>query len=408
MSENAITVEGVGKSFRLHRSGTRTVKSMALDLFRGPGAGRKDFWALKDISFKVPRGETLGIIGANGAGKSTLLSLLAGTKVPTTGTIQAEGTISSLLELGAGFHPDLTGRENVFLCGAIMGLTRKQMKERFDAIVSFASLDEFIDQPVKHYSSGMYVRLGFAVAVEVDPDILLIDEVLAVGDVEFQRKCIDKMKAFREQGKTMLIISHDLGTIQRISDRILFLDEGTVQGVGDPDSVVGKYKSMARSKSVGGLDREWGTGEVSLERVEFLSEDGAITDTFSSGSGLSARIYYNSSIRVEDPVFGFSLADSEGRLVYGNNTQIEKFRIPSIEGEGIITLHLGNLPMAEGTYLFSFSVHSSDHMTNYHRLDNRFPIAVESSSSFEGVCFIPSRWEMPGTSTDKGEDNGTT
>ncbi|MDP6523760.1 MAG: ABC transporter ATP-binding protein [Kiritimatiellia bacterium] len=406
MSNNAISVEGVGKSFRLHRSGTRTVKSMALDILRRPGSGRKDFWALKDVSFKVPCGETLGIIGANGAGKSTLLSLLAGTKVPTTGRIEAKGTISSLLELGAGFHPDLTGRENVFLCGAIMGLTRRQMKERFDAIVSFAGLDEFIDQPVKHYSSGMYVRLGFAVAVEVDPDILLIDEVLAVGDVEFQRKCIDKMKAFREQGKTMLIISHDLGTIQRISDRILFLDEGTVQGIGDPDSVVSNYKSMARSKSVGGLDRVWGTGEVSLERVEFLAGDGSPTDTFSSGSGLLAKIFYKANMRVEDPVFGFSLADSEGRLIYGNNTQIEKFAIPSIEGEGTITLHLGELPMAAGTYLFSFSVHSADHRTNYHRLDNCFPIAVESTSSFEGVCFIPSRWEMGGTTSDKGEDNG--
>lgn len=377
---------------------------MALDLFRSRGSGRKDFWALKDVSFSVPKGETLGIIGANGAGKSTLLSLLAGTKVPTTGTISSQGTISSLLELGAGFHPDLTGRENVFLCGAIMGLSRRQMRDRFDDIVSFAGLDEFIDQPVKHYSSGMYVRLGFAVAVEVDPDILLIDEVLAVGDVEFQRKCIDKMKAFREQGKTMLIISHDLGTIQRISDRILFLDEGTVQGIGDPDSVVTNYKSLARSKSVGGLEREWGTGEVSLEKVEFFTEDGNSTDTFSSGSGLLARISYSAEMPVEDPVFGFSLSDSEGRLIYGNNTQIEKFEIPSIEGKGTITLHLGKLPMASGTYLFSFSVHSADHRTNYHRLDNCFPVSVESASSFEGVCFIPSRWKM-GDAISNGEES---
>ncbi len=236
----AIVVERMGKRFRLQRSGTRTIKSAMLDLMRNRGAGKNAFWALQDMDFAVDRGETLGIVGANGAGKSTLLSLLAGTKVPTTGSIRTTGTISSLLELGAGFHPDLTGRENVFLAGAIMGLSR-QMRERFDAIVDFAGMRDFIDQPVKHYSSGMYVRLGFSVAVEVDPDILLIDEVLAVGDENFQKKCLQKIDAFRRAGKTMLIISHDLSTIQTISDRILFLDQGRIEGIGDPREVIGRY-----------------------------------------------------------------------------------------------------------------------------------------------------------------------
>lgn len=395
----AIVVEQMGKCFRLQRSGTRTVKSAVLDLVRNRGAGKNAFWALRDIDFSVGRGETLGIVGANGAGKSTLLSLLAGTKVPTTGRIRTSGTVSSLLELGAGFHPDLTGRENVFLAGAIMGLSRRQMRERFEAIVDFAGLRDFIDQPVKHYSSGMYVRLGFAVAVEVDPDILLIDEVLAVGDDNFQKKCLGKIDAFRRAGKTMLIISHDLPTIQSISDRILFLEEGRMAGLGDPHEVVGRYRASARARQAGGHEREWGTGEARIADVVFEDEAGRKTDTFSSGGLLRCRIRFQSQIRIEDPVFGFALADANARLVFGSNTQIEGFRIPAIEGEGEVVLILRDLPMGTGNYLFSFSLHSADHRTNYHRLDHCFSISVLSSSRFEGVCRIPCQWQLPPATT---------
>ncbi len=393
-ADGVIVVEDVGKRFRLRHGGTRTLKSAVVELVRHGPRPRNTFWALRNVTFSVGKGETLGLIGANGAGKSTLLSLLAGTKVPTEGSICTNGTISSLLELGAGFHPDLTGRENVFLAGAIMGLTRRQMVDRFDAIVEFAGIGEFIDQPVKHYSSGMYVRLGFAVAVEVDPDILLIDEVLAVGDAAFQRKCIEKMNEFRGRGKTMLIISHDLATIQSISDRILLLDEGKVTGLGDPDSVLSQYESASRRKDANGLDREWGTGEARLTRVEFLDAEGRETDTFRWGSPLMARVHFETSQRIDDPVFGFGISDQGGRLIYGNNTQIEKVAIPFIEGKGSIALQLDRLNMAAGTYLFSFSLHSSDHRTNYHRLDHCFPVAVEADKSFEGVTFLPTTWRI--------------
>lgn len=397
-AERVIVVEKMGKRFRLQRSGTRTVKSAVLDLIRRRGAGKHSFWALQDIDFSVGRGETLGIVGANGAGKSTLLSLLAGTKVPTTGRIWTTGTISSLLELGAGFHPDLTGRENVFLAGAIMGLSRRQMRKRFDAIVEFAGLQDFIDQPVKHYSSGMYVRLGFAVAVEVDPDILLIDEVLAVGDVNFQKKCLQKIESFRRAGKTMLIISHDLGTIQSISDRILFLDEGRVAGMGDPHAVIGSYRALARSRQTSGFEREWGTGGARIEGVVFEDAAGRATDAFQSGVGMRCRIRYHAENRIEDPVFGFALSDANARLVFGSNTQIEGFRIPAIEGSGEVAVALGPLPVAAGNYLFSFAIHSADHRTNYHRLDHAFSISVLSESRFEGVCRIPCAWSLPGSS----------
>jgi len=394
MSEAAISVQGVGKRFRLRAGGTRTLKSSVLDLLRPGGRRGRGFWALQDVSFSVPAGETLGLIGANGAGKSTLLSLLAGTKVPTCGSIETQGTISSLLELGAGFHPDLTGRENVFLSGAIMGIPRAKMRERFEAIVDFAGIRDFIDQPVKHYSSGMYVRLGFAVAVEVDPDILLIDEVLAVGDISFQRKCLDKMSDFRKRGKTMLIISHDLATIQRISDRILVLDEGRVMGIGSPDSMLEAYQSSSRKKSASGLEREWGTGEVRISGVEFFDAEGRAAEVFQSGDTVEVRIRYECAAPVEDPVFGFSIADSDGRVVYGNNTQIEGFALGRIAGSGTLALRLGGLDMAAGTYLCSFSVHSADHRTNYHRLDHCFPIGIECRKTFEGVTYIPTTWSL--------------
>jgi ABC-type polysaccharide/polyol phosphate transport system ATPase subunit len=393
-SETAIQVDGVGKRFRLRHAGTRTLKSVALDMLGRGDRSARDLWALKEISFSIARGKTLGLIGANGAGKSTLLALLAGTMMPTEGRITTQGTISSLLELGAGFHPDLTGRENVFLAGAIMGLTRSQMKRRFDAIVEFADIGQFIDQPVKHYSSGMYVRLGFAVAVEVDPEILLVDEVLAVGDASFQRKCLKRMAEFRAQKKTMLIISHDLNTIQSVSDEILFLDHGRILGHGKPETVIGQYESFSRGCTTSDLRREWGTREVVLTGAEFLDDSGHETAKYKWGQALTVRLHYEAARPVGPSVFGFAVSDEEGRLVNGNNTQIEKVEIPGLQGKGTIVLRIASLNLASGTYLFSFSAHSADHQLNYHRLDHAFAISVVADKRFEGICYLPCEWRM--------------
>ena len=393
MSDIAIQVEGVGKRFRLRSSGGRTLKSMVMDMIHAPGSER-DLWALKDVNFTVERGSTLGLIGANGAGKSTLLSVLAGTMIPTEGKIKTTGVISSLLELGAGFHPDLTGRENVFLAGAIMGLTREQMTRRFDAIVNFADIGTFIDQPVKHYSSGMYVRLGFAVAVEVDPDILLVDEVLAVGDASFQRKCLRRMAEFREQNKTMLIISHDLGTIQSVSDQILFLDHGRVLGHGDPGKVVGQYETFWRNQASAERSREWGTREVVLTGAEFSDESGDATTKFKWDHTLKVKLGYEVKTPVGASIFGFGISDEAGRLVHGSNTEIAAMSIPGLSGSGFVELEIPHLNLARGTYFFSFSVHSADHKVNYHRMDNAFAIGVESDMNFEGICNMPSKWRI--------------
>lgn len=394
MSDIAIQVEGAGKRFRLRSAGGNTLKSLAMDWFRGGADASRELWAVKDVSFTVERGTTLGLIGANGAGKSTLLALLAGTMIPTEGTLQTRGTISSLLELGAGFHPDLTGRENVFLAGAIMGLTREQVNRRFDAIVEFADIGRFIDQPVKHYSSGMYVRLGFAVAVEVDPDILLVDEVLAVGDASFQRKCLRRMAEFREQKKTMLIISHDLNTIQTVSDQILFLDHGRVLGHGAPGKVIGQYESFWREQMSSERRREWGTREVLLTGAQFLDEAGRETTKFTWGQALKVRLHYEARKPVGPSVFGFGISDEHGHLVHGNNTQIENVPIPELSGKGSVVLTIPSLNLAKGTYLFSFSAHSADHRVNYHRLDHAFAIGVESPKPFEGICYMPSQWSQ--------------
>lgn len=394
MSEPTILVDNVSKRFTLRGLGTPTLKSLIVD-FLVPGRGQgREFWALRDINFRVLPGETLGIVGGNGAGKSTLLSLLAGTKPPTTGSIRTHGTISSLLELGAGFHPDLTGRENVYLAGAVMGLSRRAMQRRFDAIVAFAGIEDFIDQPVKHYSSGMYVRLGFAVAVEVDPDILLIDEVLAVGDITFQRRCIDKMEEFRRRGKTMLIISHDLPTIQSISDRILLLEGGRLTGLGEPSEMIKKYKESMRQRQLKAMGREWGTGAVTLHRVEVTNAAGEKTDRFRFGESLHATIHYEARERIENPVFGFSISTDAGQLVAGNNTQIEHHSISAVEGKGTLRLVAGPLPLAPGTYLLSFSSHSWDHQVNYHRIDNVLTFTVVGEKTFEGF-YLPSRWDQP-------------
>ena len=391
-NEPVITVQDVGKRFIVSRSRQRSLKTAVIESLSFRRQPPSEFWALKDLSFQVARGETLGIIGANGAGKSTLLSLLAGTKQPTEGRVETHGKISALLELGAGFHPDLTGRENVFLAGAIMGLSRRHMQARLDAIVDFAELHAFIDEPVKHYSSGMYVRLGFAVAVEVDPDILLIDEVLAVGDSSFQRKCLDRMDQFRKQGKTMLIISHDLHTIRRISDRILLLDGGRIKGLGDPRSVVRDYEAGAKRQGLTGMEREYGTGEVRIESVRLANNAGEESDRFCSGESLHVELRYRAEAPIEDPVFGFAIGDTSGRVLYGNNTQIEAFQIERVHGEGSVKVRIGPLTLGPGAYLLSFSAHSADHRTQFHRIENACAITVEGDKSFEG-CYMPCQWQ---------------
>jgi len=385
----AIEVHNVTKQFRLS-AGAGSLKTAVIDWARRRPS--RQFTALNDVSFSVAEGETLGLIGANGAGKSTLLSIIAGTLYPTSGHVRTRGVVASLLELGAGFHPDLTGRENVLLYGAIMGIPRETMRQRFDAIVDFSGLEEFIDQPVRFYSSGMYVRLGFAVAVQVDPDVLLVDEVLAVGDNDFQKKCLDKMDEFHRSGKSMLIISHDMHTIRSVSDRIAYLDHGELKGIGAPNAMTARYGADSISGGVTGAKREWGTGGAKMTAVTLVDGEGKPCGTVPPDQRLRLRIDWEAASRIDRPTFGFSLTDETGNTVYGSNTEIDGYDLPFIKGQGQLALEVDVATLHAGNYMLSFSLHSRNHAVNYHRLENHLPISLVENMGFDGVCRLPSRW----------------
>jgi lipopolysaccharide transport system ATP-binding protein len=235
---DAVTVKNVSKKFRLYHERNQSVKSAIL---RGRQSIHEDFWALEDVSFSVPEGSTFGLIGSNGSGKSTLLKCLARIYSPEKGSISYNGRIAALLEVGSGFHPELSGRENIFLNGSILGMSRKEIVKKFDEIVHFSGVEAFIDQPVKNYSSGMYVRLGFSVAINVDPDILIVDEVLAVGDAEFQERCKQKFVDFRDEGRTVILVSHSMGMVQDMCDQVAWLDRGQLVATGNAKQTIASY-----------------------------------------------------------------------------------------------------------------------------------------------------------------------
>ncbi len=396
----AIAVCGLGKRYRLEHQGQTTLKTAALRLFSRGVKTSEEFWALREVSFEVRQGETLGIIGRNGAGKSTLLGLIAGTITPTEGAVRTHGRISSLLELGAGFHPDLTGRENIFLNGSILGLRRRDIAQRFDAIVAFSDLERFIDHPVKHYSSGMFVRLAFSVAMEVDPDILILDEVLAVGDERFREKCRVRLQEFRRRGKTFLIVSHDMDTIQAHCDRALVLERGQTIVEDVPARAVSEYHAInslgeGAGQGEGPEMREWGTREAVILDVALRDVRGGPLTTLDAREGFTATVRWRATRRIADPVFGFGLSDGEGRLLYGTNTAIDGFAIAAIDGEGAIEFEVESIPFQRGRYFLTFAIHSRDHKT-YHRLDNCRALTVTPDGEHAGTVRLAARWKTPG------------
>lgn len=388
-----ILLENTGKRFNIQGPKERTLKSSVLDVIRGKHK-KRDFWALRGVNFSVNPGETLGIIGPNGAGKSTMLGLIAGTLTPTEGRIEINGTLSTLLELGAGFHPDLTGRENIFLNGSILGLSKREIQRKFNDIVSFAELETFIDTPVKHYSSGMYVRLGFAIAVEVDPEILLIDEVLAVGDAMFRRKCLRKITEFQRRRKAMLMVSHDLETIKNISDRILLLDEGRILELGNPSDVVEEYLRLGLYRKGELVIKEWGNKNIEIQRVELCDKEGTEKQRFTSGHPMVIKIYFNAKKKTENVVFGFSITDGEGRLCHGTNTLIENYKTDYVNGNGVMAVEFNPLTLLQGKYYLSLAIHSRDHKIHYHRRENWYVFWVEPDRKADGFLNMPCKWRL--------------
>lgn len=394
MSAPAIELHDLGKRYRMRGVARSSIRDLLVHgLRRSP---QQDFWALRGVSFQVPRGQTVGVVGPNGSGKSSLLGLIAGTITPSEGTVRTHGSISSLLELGAGFHPDLSGRENVFLNAALLGIPRENIARRMDHIVEFSGLRDFIDMPVKNYSSGMYVRLGFAVAVESDPDILLVDEVLAVGDLAFQMKCFDRIRDLQKRGKTILLVSHDLVSVEQFCSEVKLIHQGRLVAEGPSSDVILTYLKSYMAR-IGHLNvEEHGTREVEFVDVTLRDEQGRDAGTFITGRALEVDIRYRAHRRVEKPVFGFALKTGNGFFLYGTNTQIMNVPIAAIEGEGRMRLRFDPLTLMEGKYFLSLAVHSWDHATQYHRREDWYPFAVKSASSAEGVFQVPCRWELQG------------
>lgn len=390
----AVRVENVSKRFRLYKERNQTLKAA---MMRGGRAQYDDFWALRDVSFEIPTGGVFGLIGQNGSGKSTLLKCMARILTPDEGRITVDGKISALLELGAGFHQELSGRENVYLNGSILGLSKKQIDGKFDEIVDFAGLEQFIDTPVKNYSSGMYVRLGFSVAINVDPDVLLVDEVLAVGDEAFQRKCDEKFADLRDMGKTIVVVSHSLSTVRTMCDEAAWLEHGVVKEIGTPGLLIEKYVEGTHTERVaaeGGGSR-WGSGEVRIEHVELLDETGRPTLRVRAGSPATLRFHYETQGRVRKPVFGFGIHRIDGTHATGVNSR-ETVVPDSISGSGHVDFAVDRLPLVQGSYDVTVAVvdESNLHTYEYWTKSLRFDVGAGRPREAEGVFAIDGRWSF--------------
>ena len=377
MSDSAVVVEHLWKSFRLYHEKNQYLKSTFL---RGRRAKYETFWALNDVSFEIPKGSTFGIIGTNGSGKSTLLKCLTGILTPDKGSITINGEIAALLELGAGFHPELSGRENIFLNGAILGMTRKQIEDRYDEIVAFSELERFIDTPVKNYSSGMTVRLGFAIAINVNPEVLIIDEVLAVGDTNFQQKCREKIEDFRQQGKTIILVSHGLADVANICDEVLWLDNGITRKVGKAVDIVSRYNAESHNaEPVNHEERgdRWGTREIEIQEVFLTDEFGNRTENVESGHTVSLNCVYKSTLEADNCAFAYGITDLHGTVLWGTNSKVQGVPFPMVRGVGTNSITIPKLHLLEGTYDLSVAIadgtysHEYDHWSRRHRFHVR-------------------------------------
>ena len=447
-----VRVENVFKRYRkvAHAHRFLTLKSAIVggDLFKSL-APSEVFTALDGVNLDIERGETLGVIGSNGAGKSTLLKIIAGTTKPTSGTVTVDGRISALIELGAGFHPEISGRENVFINGIMLGLSRRQVTERFDEIVRFAELEEFIEAPVKNYSSGMYMRLGFSVAIHIDPEVLLIDEVLAVGDEAFVHKCLDKIAEFKRRGKTILLVSHSLESVRRLCDRVAWMKDGAIERFGDPPKVIDSYLQWVASKEEGelaaGYERRsaaaeigtasdaptapaggtaglqddagvvdqaaapgalgsgaapyesgrWGSQQVLIDEVRLLDAEGAQHYVFTCGDPMTIELALDAKEAVEDFAIGIGVFNADGVCCYGTNTEIERFEAAKLSGAATVRIEIPQLNLIEGTYYLDLAVHRVDgYPYDYQRGLTRF--RTTSSIDDTGVARLPHRWSFEG------------
>src|SRR5262245_42218676 len=402
-----IEFDKVSKRFTLHPDRRNSFQERVAGLLR-PRARGETFWALRDVSFSIAQGESLGLVGHNGAGKSTALKLMTRILEPTSGAVRLSGRVAALLELGSGFHPDLSGRENVFLNGSLLGFSRRQMQARLEEIVEFSEIGEFIDMEVKHYSSGMYTRLAFAVATAVDSEILITDEVLAVGDEAFQRKCMERSYRFRQIGKTIIFVSHALETVRTLCDHAVWLDHGQDKAIGSASKVVDAYladvnrreQAQAGVSAADDLGTRHGTREAEFTRVELLDPAGQPQTIFQTHAPMTVRMHYIAHQPISRPVFGVGLFYENGFWINGPNTNFDEVDIPIIDGVGYVDYHIPSLPLLAGRYHLSASLEATTMRHTYDDHDRRYRLIVQSDAVRDryGIVVIPGEcaWQPAG------------
>jgi ABC-2 type transport system ATP-binding protein len=416
-----IEIRGVSKRFRLSHERYSSLKERVIHFGRVPA---EDFWALQDVDFDVEEGSTVGLLGHNGSGKSTLLKCVAGILQPTEGEIHTRGRMAALLELGAGFHPELTGRENIYMNGTILGLSKREVDKVFDEIVDFAEIEKFIDMQVRHYSSGMYVRLGFAVAVNVDPAILLVDEVLSVGDEAFQRKCLERVARFQREGRTILFVTHAADLVRRICDRAIVLDHGHMITDAPPGAAVRIFREHLQMGESGlavapievapvapAPDATAGDEPSAEEPAEPSHGEAmasrsnkrvAVTSVEMEHPGrdenrdwllphepLTIRVRYHASEPTEDVLFGIAIHDEDGNLLYGTNNRLAGIEAPTADGDGEILFEFDEVPLLDGTYLLTLAIETRDEGTVYDWREQEWKFAVMNPARTVGIVAFP-------------------
>jgi ABC-2 type transport system ATP-binding protein/lipopolysaccharide transport system ATP-binding protein len=433
-SQTAISIKGVSKTFKIYHDKPLLLKEKLLKL-RSNAYTR--FYALKNVNLEIKKGETTALLGRNGCGKSTLLKLIARIMRPDAGEIRVNGRLSSLIELGAGFHPEFSGRENIYINASIFGMSKKEIDAKIDDIIRFSELGEFIENPVRTYSSGMYMRLAFSVAVHVDPEILLIDEILSVGDANFQKKCLEKIESFKHSGVTIVIVTHDMGTVEKICDRAVWMDGGTIVDQGEADRIVNLYLQHMNQRFVENRKREyqleqakkaaehaeeasehtepapsdlkkaepvaagepeeevrWGSKEVEIIAARILNDRNEITDIVESGKPMTIEIDYKVHKPQKDYIFGMGFYTADQTLIYGNNTEIGRLKLTEIPPTGTVRFRIRHLTLLSGRYKLNVAV-----VDGYHRaldfIKYYMDFTVISNDKAVGIMSLESEWEVP-------------
>lgn len=425
MSDTVIQVENLGKKYIIgHQKqerytalrdviakGAKSLGSQLLKPF-----GRKiysptveEFWALKDVSFEVKQGDRIGIIGRNGAGKSTLLKILSRITEPTTGRIAIRGRVASLLEVGTGFHPELTGRENIYLNGAILGMSKAEIKRKFDEIVAFAEVEKFLDTPVKHYSSGMYVRLAFAVAAHLEPEILVVDEVLAVGDAQFQQKCLGKMEAVAKEGRTVLFVSHNMAAVEKLCQHAIVLHQGKVQYVGSRAEAIMQYLTGLSNRLISLRDRadRQGSGEVRVVAIEVRDEKGNVLDAVKAGQTIDIYLYFEkySNIKLTKILVGLLVGTQLDFPVFLQHNRLTQSDFGLIPECGAFVCRINNLPLIPSIYKIMYSIMPNNGIDglyldfledamNLTVIEGDFYGSGQLPPSSHGVCLVDASWRI--------------